>query len=105
MAAFKDKNHPMFEANLVQIFNEQQKIHLTLVAEGQKLPGIYVTNNMRGSLAKDVGIVQGTKFTASTAAQSTMAVDNLVFRTHMDNHDNPDYSFGVFLWKKFLPNV
>lgn len=98
---FKEKGHPMSEVNILKILNEQQKINFSLAMNGKKMPSIYVTNQIRGYLSKDVDRLDREKLDEKTWSRYSLSHTNLIFQAHMENM-NADFNMGSFLWNKLI---
>jgi hypothetical protein len=98
---FKEKKHPMENVNLLKILNEQQKLYIDLVASGKKLPGVYLTNQMKGYLSADVAKLDRVKFDRKTDSNYSITRTNLVFQIQLETHDIRGH-IGQKLWNKVV---
>jgi hypothetical protein len=98
VAFFKGKKHPMEDVNLLKILNEQQKLYFDLVYKGKKLPGVYLTNQMRGTLGPDVARLDREKFDSDTIAKYSSSRRNFIFQAQLQAPRTSN--IGQKLWIK-----
>lgn len=100
---FREKDHPLNGLNMVKILNEQQKISITPVVNGKKMPGMYVTNQMKGYLSKDVAVIEGTRFDEQTCAKyssARMGIKTMAMRDAISTGTNT--GLGLIFWNRLM---